>query len=237
VIAVVWKGRLLLFWLRILQQAPVDPSALPTSNDETSLADMELKTLTEDAKSNAQNSMRVTVQAVLCWSEYYNGKWQPTKTSDVNRPARLGQFAPGGSDAFDRSNLRLSVKEGEGILRVVVAGEGVTSFVLYNTHSLPVISSEIVIDLRLFERSRGINTWSDTLEVFYSLGDGHWDATGYFPGTVLSRQVLKNNISDRVVEPLHKVNDPWIAPFFYEDSRHVFFATAAGASRAREGRS
>ena len=24
------------------------------------------------------------VQAVLCWSEYYNGKWQPTKTSDIN---------------------------------------------------------------------------------------------------------------------------------------------------------
>ena len=32
---------------------------------------------------------KVTVQAMLCWSEYYNGKWQPTKTSDINQPADI----------------------------------------------------------------------------------------------------------------------------------------------------
>ena len=42
----------------------------------------------------------MTVQAVLCWSEYYNGKWQPAKTSDVNNPVPLGPYVPAGAGAF-----------------------------------------------------------------------------------------------------------------------------------------
>ncbi len=39
---------------------------------------------------------RCSRQAVLCWTEYYNGKWQPTKTSDVNLPTVIGSFDPPG---------------------------------------------------------------------------------------------------------------------------------------------
>ena len=45
----------------------------------------------------------VTVQAVLCWSEYYNGKWQATKTSDVKAPIVVSSS--------------LSVSEAQGIRR------------------------------------------------------------------------------------------------------------------------
>src|SRR5262249_50757043 len=44
--------------------------------------------------SNNLDPPKAAAQAVLCWSEYYNGKWQPTKTSDVDHPAGLGSFAP-----------------------------------------------------------------------------------------------------------------------------------------------
>ena len=40
------------------------------------------------------------MQAVLCWSEYYNGKWQPAKTSDVDRPTLLGDVRSRRDDAF-----------------------------------------------------------------------------------------------------------------------------------------
>lgn len=50
-----------------------------------------------------------TYYAVLCWAEYYNGKWQPSKTSDVTKPTSIARFSPSGADAFDadRNLIRL----------------------------------------------------------------------------------------------------------------------------------
>src|SRR5205085_1468977 len=106
VMPVVWKGRLLLFWLRILKQAPLTgQQRLPKDVDLTSLK-------TSNIRTDVPN---MTVQAVLCWSEYFNGKWQATKTSDIFRPVELGQC---GLDAFNRSQLQLDVREESDGLRV-----------------------------------------------------------------------------------------------------------------------
>ena len=40
-------------------------------------------------------------QAVLCWTEYYNSKWQPTKTSDINLPTTIGSFDQTGPGSFE----------------------------------------------------------------------------------------------------------------------------------------
>jgi hypothetical protein len=37
----------------------------------------------------------------LCWTEYYNGKWQPTKTSDVSLPTTFGTFDQTGPGSFE----------------------------------------------------------------------------------------------------------------------------------------
>ena len=80
--------------------------------------DVDLTSLkTSDIKTDA---IKFTVQAVLCWSEYYNGKWQPTKTSDVNKPVTLATFFLAGTYAFDRSELILRVYEEGGALVVTV---------------------------------------------------------------------------------------------------------------------
>src|SRR6185369_15610128 len=57
VIPYVWNGRLLLFWLRILKQAPIDPNVLPGSGgatggrgDEPKIADLSLTAIKSDAK-------------------------------------------------------------------------------------------------------------------------------------------------------------------------------------------
>lgn len=218
VLPVVWKGRLLLFWLRILKQAPLDAPQKPGSGDVplTSLK-------TSDIKTNTTN---VTVQAVLCWSEYHNGKWQPARTSDVDRPTTLGQFNPGGSSAFDRSKLLLGVSEESGALRVGIFGEGGSSFLLYNTHSLPARREDLLLrpwgaaPLPLFfGKSRSLDTSSETLTITYSLG-----LTFIFDET-LKRAVLKSSIHDRTVAPRHRLQNVWDAPFFYEDGRHVFYVT------------
>ena len=39
----------------------------------------------------------------MCWSEFYNGKWQPTKTSDINQPTSIGTFDPAGPGSFEAS--------------------------------------------------------------------------------------------------------------------------------------
>jgi hypothetical protein len=108
VVPYVWNGRLLLFWLRITQ-APVDGSLLSSASGQTA-ANTALTNLTYGdmfpTQAQAAATTTVNVNAVLCYSEYVNGQWQPAKTSDPNRPTSLGTFAAG---TFDRSQLELSV--------------------------------------------------------------------------------------------------------------------------------
>ncbi|HTG17580.1 MAG TPA: neuraminidase-like domain-containing protein, partial [Blastocatellia bacterium] len=235
VIPVLWKGRLLLFWLRILKQAPVDPKALPGSPQITALsslepvstgsvakaqgskpiADLSLGDIKSDAKNAAQQSLKVTAQAVLCWSEYYNGKWQPAKTSDMNHPVELDRFDPAGPNAFNRSDLRLSVDEEGDILRISVWGAGQASFLLYNTHSRPVATEPIIIDF-LSGKSRDVNTSDNQLVVNYTT----WSPER--PATFLPRPVLTNDLIGSIITPTNPHTNAWDAPFFYEDTRHVF---------------
>ena len=98
-----------------------------------------------------------TVQAVLCWSEFYNGKWQDMKTSDVDDPAVL--YIPATAMdrdlELDRNRIRIVVQPyleyvpsdalvlailppGDGSAPVLPFGPG---FVMHNTHSLPTNSA------------------------------------------------------------------------------------------------
>lgn len=99
------------------------------------------------------NLPQVTVQAVLCWSEYYNGKWQPPKTSDVNNPVSLDTSSP---SVFDRSTLRLwSDEPQDGQLRITIYGNVTRrAFLLYNTHSLPLPCPPAEVP-PLFGKTRG----------------------------------------------------------------------------------
>ena len=166
---VVWNGRLFLFWLKVVKQAqPAQAQVTSTSGDGT-LADMpvsDLASFTAAAASNASQKS-VTVQAVLCWAEFYNGKWQPTKTSDVNHPTTLGQFDTAGPGAFENYrtliqiapaelmspqlmsmlyNTQFTLPDGALILDISVPGQSPDGgFVLYNTHSLPVRFEDIEV--------------------------------------------------------------------------------------------
>src|SRR5690606_15759959 len=95
-----------------------------------------------------------TVQALLCWSEHYQGKWLPARMSDSNAPFSFsisGKYRLSGSRVFDRNRLEFSVRETkDGALWLTVRDTGYIktlgksskpnrlSMVLFNTHSGPV---------------------------------------------------------------------------------------------------
>lgn len=221
VIPVVWKGRLYLFWLRILKQAP-------QTAQKPGAGDVNLTSLkTSDIKTDA---IKLTVQAVLSWSEHYNGKWQPTKTSDINKPTTLGDSDITGTNAFSRSNLQLWVRKAETedalLIFLFYWGGSTTWFKIHNTHSLPVRHEDHVpaavksaLDLFTTQPPNYFDTKSETFKVTYYSKTPN--------GSTLSRAVLhmKGGVPYGVVQPLHNFQSRWDAPFFYEDSRHVFYVT------------
>lgn len=225
VIPVMWNNRLFLFWLRILQEVPSDAKQILSHvSGNKRIGDYSTNDLTS-------NPPKLTVQAVLCWSEYYNGKWQPAKTSDVNHPTELGEFPLTGSDAFDRSVLEFRVFKypDSGPLCVFVRGGNRTpSFLLYNTHSLPkpqqihggaFSSSSPDYQAYWDNPLRVQNTQSEKLVISY------YRTRPFSTPPEIVREVLENAMDDRVIQPVHVLESPWVAPFFYEDGRHVFYVT------------
>lgn len=204
VLPVVWNDRLFLFWLRILQQPPSTPQDPISASDETNLSAVKKKEVKKETPS-------VRIQTILCWSEYFNGKWQATRTSDSAHPLEIDDCPMG---SFDRSQVRLAVVFWtEGALRLIVSpikGTG-ASFFLHNAHSLP----ELRADKKTvhFSQKRTFETSNSLLKVVYS-------------GPNASSDVLTNDVVDRAIQPNHPIDSgSWEPPFFYEDARHAFYVT------------
>ncbi len=208
VIPVVWKDRLFLFWLRILKQTSMPMLNAPWKG--TTIQDLDASTVIEG------NQPQVEVRAILCWSEYYNGKWQATKTSDVNDPVSLGSFSP-----FDRPRLGLwSDEPQDGQLRITIYGDlTIPAFLLYNTHSLPQHWDAAAIPPP-FGKIRRFENVEHTFKIDYH------DKIPDIPDNPLPRDVLTDDIPMATVQPNHYVSDTWDAPFFFEDSRNVFYVTS-----------
>jgi hypothetical protein len=218
VIPVIWKGRLLLFWLRLMKAGQETGNA-PSLPAETSLTSM--------TTSHLPGEPTVMTQAALCWSEYFSGKWQPTKTSDVRLPTVIWNAREVGSLVFKRRGLVLTVGERSGALRIGLEYDGSwsSSFLLYNTHSLPVRREDRApestalpsnvrmvssLDVKFSLTYYGILKMSDTMWLT-------WEP-------VMPRDILQTWQAPRIVET-HQEHASFRDPFFYEDSRHVFFVT------------
>jgi hypothetical protein len=220
---VVWNGRLLLFWLKIIKQTPVNPDALNSSSNVGALGSASLKDIKGDSKSNAQGSALVDVYAVLNVSEYYNGKWQPTRTSDVEKPTYISTFTATGSAAFDRSRLVLLFAAEDDGLRIVIGGYGLATFRLYNTHSTPVRQEDVPwTGVTPPAEYRWVDVSTPTLSTQY-FGSSIF---GLFVPPVHTKSVLKDTLADAQIAPLSTlVQGAWDDPFFFEDKRHVFYVT------------
>jgi peptidoglycan hydrolase-like protein with peptidoglycan-binding domain len=216
VVPMVWQGRLLLFWVRVMKKGPDGVTTPPvTNNPSTKLVELDTSVI-------PSGNTPVSVGFVLCWSEYYNGKWQAVKTSDSNHPAWMEISSTAqGSNAFDRSKLRIWFRvETDNTLWVSlrIANYG-ADFHLYNTHSLPVVDTPLFflpLAARLLNHGNAHGN-GDFTNDYYTLTS---------PAIDVSRTVLKPAIQfDITEEPTFQLSDPFDAPFLYEDSRNVFYVT------------
>ncbi|GHJ47905.1 hypothetical protein Cs7R123_52470 [Catellatospora sp. TT07R-123] len=219
VLPVIWRGRLLLFWTAVAQQQAAQPK-LASAEGTTTLANLPISTL-------ASAPATTPVGAQLYWSEYWGGKWQAPRTSNPEEPLSLGTHTVG---TFDRAKLILSSweKGGSLLVRVHYAGNWGGYFKLYQPRSMPVRSDEDPEPLTTTDylmefvlRQRDIQVVSGKLKASY------WDPTQFYKGggtdehTVLDRSPLAG-----VVQPMqHGLAEPFQAPFFVQDRRHVFYVT------------
>ncbi|MFC5744288.1 neuraminidase-like domain-containing protein [Actinomadura rugatobispora] len=213
VLPVIWKGRFLLFWLKVSKQPDGRQPGQFAANapGETRLGDLALRDLT------LRSTASLTVS--LFWSEYYNGRWQSPRTSDPDRPIDLGaEFSVIG----DPLTLRLAsaiehddagVRESLGIivLNPSPGGTGNSHFRLYTTHSLPVRKQDDTAGSPGFPAARKFSG-SGPLVVNYNDDPFH-------PLTVLRA----SQSPYLAIGPMHRLTDPHRAPFFFQDRRHVFY--------------
>jgi hypothetical protein len=109
---IVWNGRLFLFWLKVIKQGSTSQIQIATTPASgTTLSGLAISDLNSSVTTAAGTAMQknVVVQAVLFWTEYYNGKWQPTKTSDLNLPTTVGTYDPSSDGSFEaiRNQVRI----------------------------------------------------------------------------------------------------------------------------------
>jgi hypothetical protein len=237
---IVWNGRLFLFWLKVIKQLPQDGSRvgsfLPGSGK---IADLDAGTVKTGVQAAAApTNQPVEVRAVLCWSEFYNGKWQPTKTSDINRPTSFGSFPVTGDGAFDlyRPSMRIVPRELAEFPDSLVLGIEATSagFILYNTHSLPVrFEDEPGIALS-FARA-GPRSIRLLMPESSSKGGSSPASFGIQYATYrgglspilfqYTNNILQFSLAPRYVEAQPGSANAWDTPFFFEDRRNLFYVT------------
>lgn len=228
IMPVVWRGRLFLFWTKILSDTPTDPGLAPTDQPGKKLAKMQLTDLKSEVSAAAANTTKVTARAILCFSEYVKGKWQPTRTSEPDIPATLDSFPAAGEGKFNRAKLALSVENENNTPLVQLSGQGKDAFRLFNTHSAPVRVSDLPkgpptnLAAQYISRSvREFQTSDTKLSITYTSGGIGGPQTSKV--SPLDRDVMEGTLDMTVVRPRQSESDPWLSPFFLSDARNSFY--------------
>ena len=234
----VWNGRLMLFWLQIQHSPAVTASTLTSYLPPQSDTSTNLGQVSHEVGSTATTSQTLSnVGVVLCYSEYYNGKWQPAKTSDHGNPLIIMKFADYSS--FDRSQVVLwpwmNQDPSDDALYLQVSWEGNTratfdtsevntcGFILYNSHSAPVQWSQV--GSVPFSMPTDVRSLLDTgMAIFtaYGVADPK-SSTGYTWGPTV--ELLIGAVPQSVIEAQPDVTDQWNIPFLFSDTRNSFYVS------------
>jgi hypothetical protein len=108
VVPVVWNGRLLLFWVRLIRSMETESSDEPVDKITTPIAEQHVADLIANTRSYATKNQQISLSAILCWSEYYNGKWEKQNTAEFGNPIVITTASMSEVEKFDRSAIRLS---------------------------------------------------------------------------------------------------------------------------------
>ncbi|MEP7107393.1 MAG: neuraminidase-like domain-containing protein [Ferruginibacter sp.] len=204
---VIWKNRLFLTWFNIVQKgAEGTVPSKPNPKDWTDL------------------TSKVNVELNLCWSEYYNGRWQPKKTSDVNDPwvfIKNGENKP-----FNRNSLISNSqykffcfvgKEHElnlvknNSFHISTKADGLEGFKLYNKQNAAYTGS-ITFDVQPGMEARNMSLSNNKVSVSVKL-----------PGQSYTHNVITNIYMPVLTDNKGLLLNAYEAPFFMSDLRHAFF--------------
>jgi ABC toxin-like protein/neuraminidase-like protein len=230
-----WKNRLFLFWVKIIQEANIAGTPMFTDPSQA-LANQPASQVPLDAPTH-------TVKAILCWSEYVNGKWTDSRTSSPGNAAVVGAnfTAMGGSNnPFVRDQYRLFASIQDDQLDVFFglepSGDRFSAscwFRLFNSFAEPDV-------LPVHHKARIPNPFGESIDVSWQEGFNlrrllHASkealvATYYAAGTSAGNHALLRRADEKRgawCVPRHNASEAWhdSAPFFYWDSRHTFFIT------------
>jgi hypothetical protein len=216
ILPVVWKNRLFLFWLNIVRKGP-ENNQLPSNTKAIDLT-------TKDINQGMEEKI---IEINLSWSEYYNNKWQPRKTSDFNDPIKFreDEYKLMGYvyDEFNRENIVISSFFNSSELEVHISIHPYAwndyLFRLFNKHSAPLKGlGGIPMSLHNPTWRRGIYVYEEKLNVNYEC------QIWYRVDESFKHEVLKKpHPCDIIKINHHGVSNIFEAPFFYQDKKHVFF--------------
>jgi hypothetical protein len=224
VVPVVWNGRLFLFWIGVTYGGQPSSSAADRGK--------KIGDLTLGGVSNEPN---LEVGVTLHWTEYFEGVWHPPRSSDATRPLALERHASARSRPFDRYALTLrSELEDGGPLDIWLEHPDamLTRFKLFDAHGVRIehldrdgraLQHEAYV-MRLAERR------TRKFGSYVSAFSGRFWPEGLSPSYV-DQAILRKASGFEVVVPTHSTENPHMAPFFFQDQRHVFFVAPAHAPR------
>ena len=107
-----------------------------------------------------------------------------------------------------------------------MTGPATGSFLIYNTHSLPVksgLASAGGNPFWLMFPSRALAASGKSVSGTYLRGSLFWNATTDAPS--VTRSILRGPTKLSVVGPSQQPSDPWSAPFLVSDVRRAFYVT------------
>jgi hypothetical protein len=248
----VWQGRLLLFWLQIIQSPATAPGGLaaPLPASTNSLAVVDLNSVNSSLKTSSAALSQTNVGAVLCFSELVKGMWTPMKTSALNNPVSLGTCA----GSFDRSQVTIRLwtenLDGQGPLYVELAqaGSAPLSPYWYQASAGSVFSGISGIRQGWWTTAGFVlhNThsepvrWSDVTavqikepearqKIYPTTADLVATLKGdyyYYPRNTQTVEILTDSVPARVRQS-QPTAQQWESPFLMADARNAFFVTTA----------
>jgi hypothetical protein len=205
---VIWQGRLFLFWLNLLPKGRDKNNPIIKKGENSDR-------LTEMSIDGVIPASEIITTANICWSEYFNGRWQPKKTSDINQPLHIANSSIGRNTIFLEPYEQ---PDGSLIVEVKVKGEGASDqsqeqLAFFNKQSTPQKGAAAPRKEGGKTRDFLNDIQMDELSVrYFDLDEFRHDIllqTGGF--TVFSQQ-----------EP-HQKNNRWESPFFFQNNMHAFY--------------
>jgi hypothetical protein len=245
--------RLFLFWLKVIKGQLASGPSLGTMKSGKAISAWDDSDVSSYATSSAGTAGVLNLTAALCWSEFYNGAWQPTKTSDIKRPATIPMPASFGDNTFDwdRNRFRLLVTPVMRdipsdclILAIHPPVDNATAstpdrpigngFIFHNSHSLPTLIEDAFYESDYYtdlDNSPAPARFLMPQTPYFGIpGTGTFtiarynDNTSFLMGNPSATSaILTFSWQPRFVEAQIGPGDSTAWPFFYEDRRNQFY--------------